>query len=481
MQLKYIEHIKALTSLYVEFYKHEPVSVTALPRSGSSRAYFRIQGNNEPVIGAFNADVNENNAFFSLTKHFEWKGLNVPKLFSISTNKQYYLISDLGDATLYSMLLSCHLANSEYSEKMMNYFKSALTHLVDFQVEGPVGLDYSVCYPKQVFDRRSAMWDFNYFKYSFLKPIGALFDEDKLEDDFENFTNYLLDDEMDCFQYRDFQSRNIMVKSDELYFIDYQGGRRGPCLYDVASFLYQAKAAIPQSQRDTLFNFYLETLNSKKGVNIERLRERFPAFVLFRIIQTLGAYGYRGYFEGKTHFIQSIPPAIENLSQVLKSKLPDVNIEYLISVLENITSLLKSKFEQTPTFDGLTIDITSFSLKNGYPDLNLEHGGGFIFDCRSLQNPGRLVKYKALTGLDAPVAEYLNDRPEVDVFMSKAYEMIFTAANNYLSRGFKYLSVGFGCTGGQHRSVYCAARLAKMLEGIQGVKIILNHRELDKL
>ena len=324
------------------------------------------------------------------------------------------------------------------------------------------------------------MWDFNYFKYSFLKPVGAIFDEDKLEDDFETFTNYLLDEEIDFFQYRDFQSRNIMIKDEELFFIDYQGGRRGPCLYDVASLLYQAKAAIPQSQRDILFDYYLKILNSKRKINIERLNERFPAFALFRIIQTLGAYGYRGYFEGKPHFIQSIPPAIDNLSQVLNAKFPEINIKYLVSVLENVIASLKSKFEQIPPFDGLTIDITSFSLKNGYPALNLEHGGGFIFDCRSLQNPGRLVKYKVLTGLDAPVADYLNDRPEVDFFMSKAYEMILNATNNYLSRGFKYLSVGFGCTGGQHRSVYCAARLAKMLEGIQGVKINISHRELDK-
>lgn len=480
MQVKSTEHIKVLSELFFSLYKNEPISVTALPKSGSSRIYFRLQGNEKSIIGAFNADVNENKAFFALTNHFTSKGLNVPNILAISSNQQYYLLMDLGDDTLYSMLLSCRLPNSEFSERMMTYFKLSLTRLVDFQTNGSDGLDYGICYPKQLFDRRSVMWDFNYFKYSFLKPVGVIFDEDKLEDDFENFANYLLDDEMDCFHYRDFQSRNIMIKDEELFFIDYQGGRRGPCLYDVASFLYQAKAEIPQSQRDILFNHYLDTLSLKKEVNIEKLKERFPAFVLFRIIQTLGAYGYRGYFEGKTHFIQSIPLAVENLSQTLKSKFPDIKIGYLVSVINDVIELLGSKFEQKPPFDGLTIDITSFSLKNGYPALNLEHGGGFIFDCRSLQNPGRLAKYKALTGLDAPVADYLSDRPEVDVFMGKAYEMIFTAVNNYLSRGFKYLSVGFGCTGGQHRSVYCAARLSKMLEGIQGVKINLTHRELSK-
>lgn len=476
---KYSEHIKELSSLYLELYKHEPTSVIALPGSGSSRIYFRLQGNMESIIGAFNADVNENKAFFALTNHFASKGLHVPKLLAISSTQQHYLISDLGDATLYSKLF-CQQVKGEYSEQMMTLFKSSLNHLVDFQTKGSEGLDYSICYPKQVFDRRSVMWDFNYFKYSFLKPVGAIFDEEKLEDDFERFTNYLLDDEMDCFQYRDFQSRNIMIKGDELFFIDYQGGRRGPCLYDVASFLYQAKAAIPQFQRDSLFSYYLEILGSKKEINQDRLRERFPAFILFRIIQTLGAYGYRGYFEGKTHFIQSIPPAIENLNQILKSKLPDINIKYLVSVLENVIDSLKSKFEQINPYDGLTIDIASFSLKNGYPELNIEHGGGFIFDCRSLQNPGRLARFKILTGLDSDVIDYLNDRPEVDSFMNNVYEMIFNATNNYLSRGFKYLSVGFGCTGGQHRSVYCAVRLAKMLEGIPGVRINITHRELNK-
>ncbi len=478
MQLKYIEHTEALTALYLKQFKHEPISITALPKSGSSRIYFRIQGIDEPVIGVFNADINENKAFFELTNHFASRELKVPKLFAISSNQQYYLLSDLGDTTLYSVLMACHLDNSEYKESIVSNFKSALIQLAKFQIEGSEGLDYSVCYPKNVFDRRSVMWDFNYFKYSFLKPVGAIFDEEMLENDFETFANYLLDDDTDCFQYRDFQSRNIMVKNNELYFIDYQGGRRGPCLYDVASFLYQAKAAIPQSQRDMLFDYYLDILSTKKKVNVEKLRERFPAFVLFRIIQTLGAYGYRGYFEGKTHFIQSIPPAIDNLSQVLKAKFPDLKIKYLVSVLENIVNIQKAKIEQTSRFEGLTIDITSFSLKNGYPNINPEHGGGFIFDCRSLLNPGRLVKYKVLTGLDAPVAEYLNERHEVDSFMNSAYEMILSAANNYISRGFKYLSVGFGCTGGQHRSVYCADRLAKMLEGIQGVRINVSHREL---
>jgi len=480
MQGKYSEHSKVLSSLYLGLFKHEPSSIKPLPRSGSSRVYFRIEGEGESVIGAFNGDINENRAFFALTQHFRSKGLSVPKLLATSTDQQYYLISDLGDTTLYSKLLTCHLPNSEYKEPMMNNLRLSLAQLVRFQTEGSVGLDFNGCYPKQVFDRRSVMWDFNYFKYSFLKPVGAIFDEDKLEDDFETFTEYLLDDEMDCFQYRDFQSRNIMVKGDELFFIDYQGGRRGPYLYDVASLLYQAKAAIPQSQRDTLFNYYLETLNTKKEINPIRMKERFPAFVLFRIIQTLGAYGYRGYFEGKPHFIQSIPLALDNLNQLLKAKFPDINIKYLTAVLEDVIRSFKSKIEQTPLFDGLTIDITSFSLKNGYPKLNLEHGGGFIFDCRSLQNPGRLAKYMSLTGLDAPVAEYLNAKPEVDIFMGKAYELILNATNNYLSRGFKYLSVGFGCTGGQHRSVYCADRMTKMLEGIPGVKINITHRELNE-
>jgi hypothetical protein len=324
------------------------------------------------------------------------------------------------------------------------------------------------------------MWDFNYFKYSFLKPTGVIFDEEKLEDDFESFTNYLLDDEMVYFHYRDFQSRNIMVKDNELFFIDYQGGRKGPCLYDVASFLYQAKASIPQSQRDLLFDFYLAELSSRREVDVNLLKKRFPAFVLFRVIQTLGAYGYRGYFEGKAHFLHSIPPAIKNIAQILKSDFSELNINYITGVLNEVVDIYRSRFEQTELQEGLTIDITSFSLKNGYPTPNVEHGGGFIFDCRSLQNPGRLAKYKELTGLDSPVAEYLKARPEVDIFMNNAYELIRNAVENYTQRGFKYISVGFGCTGGQHRSVYCANRLADMLKDFPKVNIKVSHRELNR-
>ncbi len=473
------EHIKVLTNLYSGLYKHQPDEIVSLPKSGSSRQYFRLTSSNNSIIGAYNADVNENLAFFSLSRHFISKGLNVPNLLSISENQQYYLISDLGDTTLYSSL-SCHLANSEYSEKMMGYFKSSLVHLVRFQIDGANGLDFSKCYPKQIFDRRSVMWDFNYFKYSFLKPTGVIFDEEKLEDDFESFTNYLLDDEMIYFHYRDFQSRNIMVKDNELFFIDYQGGRKGPCLYDVASFLYQAKASIPQSQRDLLFNFYLAELSSKREVDVNLLKKRFPAFVLFRVIQTLGAYGYRGYFEGKAHFLQSIPPAIENIAQILKTDFSDLNINYLSDVLHEVIENYRSRFEQTELQEGLTIDITSFSLKNGYPTPNVEHGGGFIFDCRALQNPGRLTKYKELTGLDSPVAEYLKARPEVDIFMHNAYELIRNAVENYTQRGFKYISVGFGCTGGQHRSVYCANRLVDMLKDFPKVNIKVSHRELNR-
>lgn len=477
MNVKQNEHIQALSSLFKEHFKAEPSSINVLPKSGSNRVYFRILGENESFIGAYNADVKENQAFFAITKHFASKDINVPTLLAESANQQYYLISDLGDSTLYSML-SCYLFESDYNEKMMSYFKSSLEQLVKIQTKGNEGFDYSVCYPKQVFDHRSVMWDFNYFKYSFLKPVGAIFDEEKLEDDFESFANYLLNDDMSFFQYRDFQSRNVMVKDEELYFIDYQGGRRGPCLYDVASFIYQAKAAIPQNQREILFEHYIDALSKERQIDKKLLKERFPAFVLFRVIQTLGAYGYRGYFEGKTHFIQSIPPAIKNLDQLLYDDFSNIKIKYLVELLKDVIKVVELKYGQVPDFKGLTIDISSFSLKNGYPNVNPEHGGGFIFDCRSLQNPGRLLKFKTLTGLDKPVADYLNEREEVDIFMSRAFELVFTAANNYIERGFKYLSVGFGCTGGQHRSVYCADRLAKMLDCLQNVKINVSHKEI---
>ncbi len=465
-----------LSHLYIKVYANEPHEIISLPQSGSPRQYFRLSDKEGSVIGVYSPDIAENRTFITFTNHFLQKGLNTPAILAISDCLEFYLITDLGDVSLYSILSKVENENG-YSEKMVDLLKSSLTHLVKFQTDGFIGFDPAWCYPKSIFDQRAVMWDLNYFKYSFLKTSGIVFNEDKLEDDFEEFSKYLVNDDMHFFHYRDFQSRNIMVKNDELFFIDYQGGRLGPCLYDVASFLYQARASIPEELKASLFLFYLTELGKKSEIDKSKLADRFPAFILFRIIQTIGAYGFRGYFEKKPHFLLSIPLALKNLQNLLAKHRFDFNISYLIELLNELIV----KYQQPATqlaADVLTIDLVSFSFLKGYPEPNPHHGGGFIFDCRSLPNPGRVPELKRFTGLDQDIIEFFEKEAEVQAFIDRTYKIIVDAASNYKSRNFNYLSVGFGCTGGQHRSVYCSAKIAEMLAKLEGIRIVLKHREL---
>lgn len=469
------DHIGRLKALYHTRFNRFPLQVSALPRSGSPRMYYRLVGEDGSVIGVYNADVEENKTFIYLTRHFASKGLNVPELVAQSEDEQYYLLSDLGDNTLLSVMTCLP------TDQRMALLRDALRELVRFQTDGAENLDFRRCYPVTGFDRRSVMWDLNYFKYSFLKPFGIAFNESKLEDDFETLADFLLHDDMNYFHYRDFQSRNIMVNGDRLFFIDYQGGRRGPCLYDVASLLFQAKAGIEPHQRETLFEFYLDELSLNRSIERDTLRKRFGAFAFFRIIQTLGAYGFRGFFERKSHFMQSIPLALSNLHFLIENDQIGITVSYLKDILNAVLENHARLYEQNRYVEGLTIEVSSFSFRNGYPASHPEHGGGFVFDCRLLPNPGRLNQYKPLTGLDEPVAKYLDGRAEVEEFIGGALDLITKAINSYRQRGFEYLSVAFGCTGGQHRSVYCANRMANALRRIDGINVNIHHRELAEM
>lgn len=465
------QHINSIVQLYESKFNAKPDRVEVLPASGSPRIYFRLFQDNDSLIGAFNNDIDENRAFFYLSKHFYEKKLNVPEVIAISSCEKYYLQTDLGAVSLFDII-----TKGNETSNLDLLLENAVKQLAQIQVNGFEGLDSSKCFPIPSFDRRSVMWDLNYFKYNFLKPSGLTFSEVKLEDEFNRLADILLAEDMNYFHYRDFQSRNIMVKDNQLYFIDFQGGRLGPCLYDIASFLYQAKAGFSSELRSKLFNTYLNELAQYRRVDVEHLKDVFPFMVMFRIVQTLGAYGFRGFFEKKTHFIQSIPNAIGNYLELANST--------RVSEFGYITTLLKEygdsiSKDEVVEYEGLTVNLTSFSFKKGYPDIHPEHGGGFIFDCRFLPNPGRIDKYKALTGLDREVADYLNDSDEVDVFNQRVLEMVSSAINNYLERNFKHLSISFGCTGGQHRSVYCTNLLAKKLSERYNVNIIVRHRELN--
>jgi P-loop ATPase protein family/Phosphotransferase enzyme family len=357
-------------------------------------------------------------------------------------------------------------------------YRRVVEVLPRFQVEGGRAVDYSVAYPRAAFDRQSILWDLNYFKYHFLKLAHVPFNEARLEKDFKRLATFLLGADTRHFMYRDFQSRNIMLRDGEPWFIDYQGGRRGALQYDIASLLFDPKAAIPEALREQLLDHYLDALEEYLPVERERFREHFRGYVFVRIMQAMGAYGYRGFFERKTRFLQSVPPAIRNLERLLETGFVPVELPELRGVFERIVA--SQTLRRTPVHvpPGLTVQVGSFSYKNGYPDDSGGHGGGFVFDCRALHNPGRYAEYAGLCGCDEPVAKFLEEVPEVEDFWKHVRGLVDGQVNTYLTRGFTSLSVYFGCTGGQHRSVYMAERLARHLRRkFPQVNVVLAHRE----
>ncbi|TNF43635.1 MAG: phosphotransferase enzyme family protein [Bacteroidetes bacterium] len=446
-----------------------------LPGSGSYREYCRLTSNSKTVIGAFNADVKENTAFLSFTSHFKMNGLPVPEVYAVSADLKKYLLEDLGDITLFDFLSSVR-EKEGFSENIINEYKKVLKVLPKIQVVAGKDLDYSVCYPRAAFDKTSMMWDLNYFKYYFLKLAKIQFDEQALEDDFQAFSDYLLSADSDYFLYRDFQSRNVMLKNGGVYFIDYQGGRRGALQYDLASLLYDGKADIPQIVREQLYEFYIGELKKYVSVNDLDFSAYFKGFVLIRIMQAMGAYGFRGFYEKKEHFLKSIPFALKNLELLLNDINLPVHLPELFNVLNQLihSEVLK---EIGQTKSNLRVTVSSFSYKNGYPADNSGNGGGHVFDCRALNNPGRYAEFINLTGKDLEVQEFLEQKSEIGIFLNAAISIVDQSVKAYLERGFSHLSVSFGCTGGQHRSVYAAEKMAVHLRNNFPVNVVLIHRE----
>ncbi len=464
-----------IIELFENHFNEKVDTFEMLPPSGSYREYCRLQNNNRSVIGALNTDVKENTAFLSFSNHFKKNGLPVPEVFAVSSDLKKYLLEDLGDTTLFRFLTATR-EKEGFSENIVSEYKKVLKVLPKIQIIAGKGLDYSVCYPRDAFDKQSMMWDLNYFKYYFLKLAKIHFDEQALEDDFQLFTNYLLSANSGFFLYRDFQSRNVMLKDDEVYFIDYQGGRQGALQYDLASLLYDGKADIPQSVRTQLFDFYLSELKKYMTVDEEKFTVYFKGFVLIRIMQAMGAYGFRGFYEKKEHFLKSIPFALRNLEYILKDiKLP-VELPELFNVLQQLvhSEVLK---EIGQIKSNLTVTVTSFSYKKGIPVDESGNGGGHVFDCRAINNPGRYAEYKNLTGKDLAVQEFLEQKSEIGIFLNSVKILIDQSVKVYLEREFTHLSVSFGCTGGQHRSVYSAEKIAKHLQNNFPVNVVLVHRE----
>ncbi len=466
---------KAVVELYRNWCGYKPDQVIPLPASGSNRQYFRLARDGKTVIAAFNPDIRENHAFLGLSRHFRSKGFPVPEVLAVESDAHTYLLTDLGDTTLFS-LLPQQAGGEPLGEDIMGLYKKTIAWLPAFQVRGARGLDFNICYPRHSFDRHSMMWDLNYFKYYFLKISGIPFDEQKLEDDFERFTTHLMEENSGFFMYRDFQSRNVMIVEGEPWFIDYQGGRRGALQYDIASLLFDAKANLPVGHRLELLGYYIEKLTELLPLDEGSFRASFFDFVILRILQALGTYGFRGGVEKKPLFLQSVPYALNNLQWIAQNGLLPGHIPYLSGLIETIAATAPEEVLPPPG-KGLTIYIRSFSYKRGLPSDHSGNGGGFIFDCRALPNPGRLAHLKPFTGQHPEVKHFLNNEPGASQFYAHAAALVSKAVENYLSRDFNSLVVGFGCTGGQHRSVFFAEKLAKAIGKDYPVNIDLLHCE----
>jgi aminoglycoside/choline kinase family phosphotransferase len=467
-----------LIGLYRDRFGEAPSAVLALAGDGSNRAYRRLLGSGNPsIVGVMGPDREENRAFLSFTRAFRDIGLPVPDIYADDEDGGVYLLEDLGDTTLFDALDEARAAaGGAFPDAMVLVYRNVVRWLPRFQVRGGRVVDYSVAYPREAYDRQSILWDLNYFKYHFLKLAHVPFNEARLEQDFETLIDFLLGAERDHFLYRDFQSRNVMLQDGAPRFIDYQGGRRGALAYDIASLLYDAKADLPADLREELLSSYLEALEEETSVDREQFHIVYRGYVLVRIMQALGAYGYRGFFERKPRFLRSVPFAARNLRGLLDVGLP-VRMPELERVFGHIAAAWSAP-DAVPSHAGLTLHLFSFSYRRGYPEPVDGHGGGFVFDCRSVPNPGREPEYRLLTGHDPAVFEFIEKHPACEAFWSSVRDLSEAHVSEYVRRGFESLTVSFGCTGGQHRSVYFAERLARHVGGVfPDVRVRVHHRE----
>ena len=445
----------------------------------SGRNIIRLGNGKFTAIGVLYGVREENVAFLEFSRHFRRHGLPVPEIYAEDLDRGAYLEEDLGDTTLFEFL-SKNRGDGNIAPRVVEAYRQVVAVLPRFQVEAARDLNYKVCYPRASFDRQSIAWDLNYFKYYFLRLAGIPFNEQALEDDFSRLTKFLLSAGRDYFLYRDFQSRNVMLRDAQPFFVDYQGGRKGALQYDVASLLYDAKADLPPELRRQLLDHYLDNLARFTRLDREAFMRHYYAYVYVRIMQAMGAYGFRGFYERKTHFLQSVPYALKNLRWLLHHVELPIPLPTLLDAFKSMVGSEKLQSLASET-ENLTIRVFSFSFHQDLPKDESEHGGGFVFDCRSLPNPGREERYKNLTGNDAPVIEFLKQQEDVHQFLASVMSLVDASVSNYQHRGFKNMMVSFGCTGGQHRSVYLAEQLAKHLRGRNGLDVVVRHLGLENL
>ena len=473
--------IDSIKELYQSWSGKTCDQVDILPQSGSDRRYFRLHADKGTFIATYGNNVPENNAFIYFSDHFKERNLPVPTILAVSEDKTLYIQEDFGDISLLNKLEQEGLCDHVYE-----LFRNSLHQLALLQVRGHEGLDYTRCLTNQEFGKQAIMADLLYFKYYFLDALRKPYDKQKLIDDFEALSSYLTFTEYKYFMFRDFQSRNILVKEDDtVHFIDYQGGMRGAPQYDVASMIWQARANLPDFWKDNLLNDYMDSFEAIIGQPLDRaiFKSQYNGYVLIRLLQVLGAYGFRGLFERKAQFLTSIPQALQNLkwfvdNQSMGIAVPEFKrvLEICIGedIIERFTPLTAD--EATP----LVVHVSSFSFKKGLPEDETDNGGGFVFDCRGILNPGRVEEYKKQTGRDKDVKDYLERQTRMPEFLNSVFDVVDITVEDYIRRGFQSLMVSFGCTGGQHRSVYAADALARHLRNKFKVKIELRHRVQDE-
>jgi aminoglycoside/choline kinase family phosphotransferase len=467
---------EVLSQLYLRHFGVAPDQILPLAKAGSDRNNYRLLGAKGSAIGTTNHDGKENETFIAFSRHFKSKGVAVPEIYEVSEDRLAYLQEDLGGVSLYQIV-----TGNPWNKETEEIYQNVLIQLLNLQLDGAENFDFNACYPVQSFDKTSMFWDLNSFKYYFARPARVLFHEPSLQRDFHRLTDYLLDEKLRFFMMRDCQSRNIMLKDWKPFFIDYQGGRKGALQYDVASLLWQAGAKIPMEAREKLLDFYIAELQKRiPSVNTKEFKDRYYGFLLIRMLQVLSAYGFRGLFEGRSHFIQSIPPALENIKWFMEHIALKVELPELYKMLRQ---LIESDQFKPKIIDGsqkpLVVSVNSFSFKRGIPEDKSGNGGGFIFDCRGLHNPGRYQPYKTITGKDAPVIQFLETQSRIQEFLEHVYKVVDISMEDYLQRDFQHLQINFGCTGGQHRSVYCAEAMKKYLESKYKVKVELHHIEQE--
>ncbi len=467
---------EVVEAVYVKWKGYPPETITRLPQSGSDRVYFRLTDRGNRIIGAFNPGTEENDAFVGFSNHFRSRGLPVPEIYVYYPEDQVYFLEDLGDINLFTWL-AMRPENERFNDETESLFMTIASDLVRIQTEGIKGLDLKLCYPHKSFDRQSIVWDMNYYKYMFLKLIAAPFNETRLERDFEALTHFLLDAGQEYFLFRDFQTANIMIRDGKPWYIDYQGGRLGAPQYDIASLVYDAKAFIPERIRKSTLDKHLNLFSEATGISETELRKYSGAFTLIRLMQALGAFGFRGLHENKPTFTESIVPAVELMNELFESGEIKIDLPELRSASRAVP--LQRKFKALSHHKvEMKINMTSFSYLTG-KQVNYENGGGFVFDCRVLKNSASIPEFRQFTGKDQQVAEFYTNDDEAIAFAGDCMSIIRNSIPLMRQKGVSEINVAFGCVGGRYRSVWCATKVASMLSAMPSVTVEVNHTELS--